>query len=470
MKPVFSIAQSLNLTVLKNCILSLVISVCSIALAVGIERDHWRSNQIEDYKKLAVIQMTHQFDLLTQQSQMLAKNIDITQSLVTYSNDSSYLSDIQMPEDAADIVVIQNIVGKLVSSIGRTSNQYFRDIKALHEPFDHKPFPLTERRGVNFIEGRIFMFSSSLIMDRDKPLGLLTSLKEVDSEIIMSISQKLGRDFNFHYTSAGLRLTQVGYDQGYNVSLHQVIEKRNGYEAEYQVTMADGRVQPANFLIRFTDHSYRYFNPIALTAISALLVVLLTILLWTSFARRVIKPINTLTVLMSNESELAGHSDSSGLTEPLPEELAHVFEKFKKVYISMSQQNQFSQVLVDAIGDIIITVNTRGAICYANPAATQWFGVCETLLIGQPLELFTSNIASDTPDVATWLFKSNELKQRVNGECKLVNLICKEFVYPADVIVQPIEVIKNDQDVSSSVVVIRLKGKTPVKEHFDSIR
>ncbi|WP_394250272.1 PAS domain-containing protein [Vibrio profundi] len=463
MKQVRSIAQSLNLTILKNCILSLAICVCSIIVAVGIERDYWRSNQMEDYKKLAVLQMTNQFDLLTQQSRILARNAVTAQNLVTDNVGPNDWSSIPMTEDGADIVVVQNMVGKLVSSIGRTSNQYLRDLKALHEPFDHKPFPLTERRGTNFIEGRIFMFSSTLIMNHAKPIGLLTSLKEVDSEIMMSISQKLGKDFNFHYTSAGLRLTQVSYDQGFNVSLHQVVEKRNGYEAEYQVTMTDGRVQPANFLIRFHDHSYRYFNPIVLTAISALLVILLTVLLWASFARRVIKPMNTLTGLMSQESKLANRSDSLDLNELLPQELALVYEKFKKVYISMSQQNQFSQVLVDAIGDIIITVNTRGTICYANPAARQWFGVCETLIIGQPLELFTSNLSSETSDVTTWLYKSNELKERVSGECKLVNLICKEFVYPADVIVQPIEVTKDDQDVSSSVVVIRLKGRISVK-------
>ncbi|MGF1755326.1 hypothetical protein L4C33_17245, partial [Vibrio makurazakiensis] len=187
---------------------------------------------------------------------------------------------------------------------------------------------------------------------------------------------------------------------------------------------------------------------------------------WIVLLNRVLSPVSKLTKLISDGAVFTKGSNSDIEEDDFPLELKRIYSKFSNVYSKMAQQNQFSQVLVGAIGDIIITVNKEGHICYANPAARQWFGVCETLLIGQPLELFTSNIGSEGPDVATWLYKSNVDGERVKCSGSLVNLICKEYVYLADIIVQPVDLVKDEQNSSSSVIVIRLRDKITVSEFF----
>lgn len=465
MKPLTSIRQSLKTSVVLTCVISVLLTVSTVWLAVSIERNQWRGEQIEEYKQLAVIQIGNEFSDLTRASRNLAENPDLY--IATNENNQQKIKVLVekslLQSNGVDICITQDLSGRIIYSESHSEQRYLGDLRKLHEPFDQKAFPLIERTGIDFVDGRIFMFSSVVIgANENRPIGLLTLFREVDTPILSRISKQLGKEFNFHYTSAGMRLTQISYNQDYNVDLYRVTDKNNGYEAEYQVTMADGRVQPANFLIRFYDSKYTWFDPYRLALSAAFLIVLISAVIWVRFGVRVVKPVKALTELMTNDKT---HATQKIDDAHFPQELEQIYSKFQKVYLNMSQQNQFSQVLVDAIGDIIITVNLDGVICYANPAARQWFGVCETLLIGQPLELFTSNILSDTPDVATWLYRSNVTKERVSTNCHLVSLICKQYIYPADVIVQPIEVMKSNRDISSSVVVIRIKGRIPISEH-----
>ena len=468
--------RALRAAVVINCILVTLIACLVGVFALNIERSFWQENLVEDYKNLAVTHFSAEFSDLNLATVKLAQNRVITEFMQASNiKKKSVLLDSEVQESHKfSTLIIQNAIGQFVYTNTKSKTSSINGLKRLHEPHPQMVFTPLNNLGIDFIDGRIFMFVSVPIVEESsiRPIGSVTTLREVNSELLRELSMKIGRDFSFHYTSAGMRLTQISYSHGYQVDLHRITNDDDSFDAEYKITLPDGRVQPANFVITFDLKPYQYFAPGYLLFGVVLSVPLITLVLWLGFSTRVMTPMAKLIDYVTDEGTYNKARTDKTLSHELPEELKLIHHRFKKVYFNMSRQNQFSQVLVDAIGDIIITVDIEGKICYANPAARQWFNVCESILFGQPLELFTSNINHESPDVATWLYMSNVKKERIQCKAELVNIISKTFVYPADVIVQPINILNLDSEAesvdgnSSTVVVIRIKETIPVEKYI----
>ena len=466
----------LKAAVAINCFFATLIACLVGAFSLNIERNFWQENLVEDYKNLAVTHFSDEFKDLNLATEELAKNAVISEFIqVNHINKKHVSIDNEIQKsDQFSTLIIQNTIGQFVYTNTKSKTSSINGLKRLHEPHTQMVFTPVKNLGIDFIDGRIFMFVSVPIVGESsvRPTGLGTMLREVNSELLRELSEKIGREFNFHYTSAGMRLTQISYSHGFKVDLHRITNGEHSFDAEYKITLPDGRVQPANFVITFDLKPYQHFDPRYLLFGVALTVPLITFVLWLGFSTKVITPMAKLIDYVTDEGTYNEARVDTTSSHELPEELKLIHHRFKKVYFNMSRQNQFSQVLVDAIGDIIITVDIEGKICYANPAARQWFNVCESILFGQPLELFTSNINHESPDVATWLYTSNAYKERIQCEAELVNIISKTFVYPADVIVQPINILNSDSEFesidgsSSTVVVIRIKDTIPLDKYI----
>lgn len=468
--------RSLRNAVAINCFLATLTACLVGAFALHFERSFWQENLVEDYKNLAVTHLSAEFKALNFATEELAKNAVLTELVHRNSikhQSVSIESHIQK-NNKFSTLVIQNATGQFVYVNTKSETNLINGLKRLHEPHSQMAFTPVQNIGIDFIDGRIFMFASAPIVGESsvRPTGSVTILREVNSELLREVSEKIGRDFSFHYTSAGMRLTQVSYSYGFEVDLHRITNGDDSFNAEYRITLPNGRVQPANFVITFDLKPYQYFDPGYLLFGVVLSVPLITIVLWLGFSTRVITPMAKLIDYVTDEGTYNKARTDKTLSHELPEELKLIHHRFKKVYFNMSRQNQFSQVLVDAIGDIIITVDIEGKICYANPAARQWFNVCESILFGQPLELFTSNINHESPDVATWLYTSNINKERIECKAELVNIISKTYIYPADVIVQPINILSPESAAehhdghSSTVVVIRINDTIPIERYI----
>ena len=470
MNSISSIRHSLRLTVVINCLVVTWVACIVATITLELEREHWKNSLIEQYQDLAMTHISNEFWSLEADTQRLLKESAIEQFIRDGENRDLAIEHGQqfLKSSHASTIIVQDRMGKFIHLDSEMNESFVKAFRDLHEPDQQMIFSPSSKLGIDFIDGRIFIFACISVLDEQKvrPAGLVTVLQEVNADMLKRMSIKIGRPFSFHYTAAGMRLTQVSYDQGYSVSVDDVIKEQDGFRAEYRVTMSDGRVQPANFVITFDSDNYEIVDPRYLLLGLVFGIPLVSLTLWVVFSRNVVKPVSHLIDYITDESTYNRDQEDKLSLDELPEEMRLIYSRFKKVYINMSRQNQFSQVLVGAIGDIIITVDKEGCICYANPAAREWFDVEETLLIGQPLELFTSNINHETPDVATWLYTSNIKKQRLTCRAELVNIISKTNIYPSDVIVQPIDSEVSTEDVSTSVVVIRVKDTIPVKDYI----
>ncbi|WP_261904354.1 PAS domain-containing protein [Vibrio fortis] len=473
MNSITSIRHSLRFTVVVNCLVVTWVACIIATITLELEREYWKTGLVSQYQDLAMTHISNEFGLLKSSTERLLENESLQRFVQSQEQRKRTfaISEQFLKSSLASSIIVQDRMGRITHLDSEMNASFIKAFRELHEPDQQMIFSSSSKLGIDFVDGRIFMFASVSVLDEHqrRPVGLVTVLQEVNADMLKRMSKSIGRSFSFHYTAAGMRLTQVSYDQGYHVAVDKVIQEQGtGFRAEYRVTMADGRVQPANFVITFDARSYDFIDPRYVLLGLVFGIPIVSLLLWIVFSRKVVKPVSHLIDYITDESTYAREQDDKLSMEELPEEMKLIYSRFKKVYINMARQNQFSQVLVGAIGDIIITVDKDGQICYANPAAREWFGVEDKLLIGQPLELFTSNINHETPDVATWLYTCNVKKKRLMCRAELVNIISKTYIYPSDVIVQPIDSEVSAEDVSTSVVVIRVKDTVPVSEYMVS--
>ncbi|MDA0148181.1 PAS domain-containing protein [Vibrio sp. LaRot3] len=454
------IRSSLDVTI-RWVIYSVAVVVAFVAGATALtalngEREYWKNQIAENYKYQVLGLVKDEFFKINKQSEFL-RTSNTVYSYTKYRNLyglSRVIESRHLEQFGITGVLVQDVGGREVYSNSKTANHLFKSMVDMFVPVMDSPYEMARDHGFIFVDGRIFLYSSYELLgvNRDGSAGQLTMFKEVTSQHVAEISQKLGRKFDIQYTSASRRLMRVSYSSGVEISVHDIAATARDIKIEYRAILPSGVVQPASFVVYFPLE--KQISDHWIVAVSVCLFIFATILVaWVMIRQFVMIPASKVAEMITDESGFKNQE----LTN-LPTELDEIYQRFRHLYDNIERQNRFSEQLVDAIGDVIITVNIDGEIEYLNPAACEWLGFEEKKLLGEPIEMYITTRDKQHETFSSWLYKTNMMGHRVERTLRLNVLGRKNVCYSCDIICQPVDLNRAGGSESTSVVVIRINS------------
>lgn len=418
-----------------------------------LEHNNARHGKIERYKTRVTNAIEDQF---WQHASLAA---------VFSSQWEQYVDTIDDRLEQYDIAAIieQNKNGEVSYSETTMSATFSQRLWGLFLPIAGKTNTLSKDMGIAFVDGRVFMYATQPVFANEQRTknssgkqATITVFKEVTPSYLNRIGKQIGSEFNLHFNTAESRLNRSSYHNGYDAVLVSETEHSNGTEVVFDVLLYGGTKQPASFAIQIVADEYRLFDPRWLV-LAILLIPIMCFGFWYLLHREVLKPINCISSRFDGQFlDPEGECQQCG---DLPKELASIYHSFITVSQDLNEQHLFGQRLLDAIGDIIITLDDNGNIRYCNPAALRWLGLDESLVVGQPFELFVGGY-QDAEQSSPLFYQHNNLgelnntNQRTEFTQSLVVLTKRDQVFCCEVICQPNDA--QSRTISKTIVVIRI--------------
>ncbi|RCU52470.1 hypothetical protein DU002_00425 [Corallincola holothuriorum] len=84
------------------------------------------------------------------------------------------------------------------------------------------------------------------------------------------------------------------------------------------------------------------------------------------------------------------------------DEFSRLAFRVKSLFDQVYAKNSFNELLLDAIGDEILTINEKGEVVYVNPSASEWLSMPMEQLRGQRLDFLLNN-CDDNGSTAFWV-------------------------------------------------------------------
>ncbi|MGR5209685.1 PAS domain-containing protein [Vibrio rotiferianus] len=456
----FSVRLLLRRIIFLHSIAITVVVSFSIYFIVGMEKEHWMTKRSTDYQ--AIIQNTINTQLKA--IEILAKQFSYNGSRAL---DKLREGNTDLDNLGLDAVLVHDLNGNVVESFTRVENRTLNNLTMLHSKLKYHELEEINDIGADFVRGRIFFYVSVAGYDDNNVSKQVTILKELDANKMRELSESLGKKIKSKYVSAGLQVTQVSYAGGMSIVFSGTRKNATNGElyANYEVELASGRKHPSSYSVEFEE--YKKTNWVMYASLIGAVIVIPTvsILMWISLNNVLIVPVKKLLSELADAEKLSKDLAHGREKKVFPIELHDIYINFMNVYAKMLNKNQFNDLLVDAIGDVIITVSHGGTITYVNPAAESWMQTDSTELIGFPLNFLITNIDNSTPDVLAWIHKATVEKQRIETKAVVGSLLVKEEIYYADVICQPLTQ-KGKGTESEAVIVIRIKEQQEASSYL----
>ncbi len=423
------------------------------------ERQHWISTVAEIYRVHALNLVKNQFSKLQNSIFSISRSYEFRR-IDQYTEEGKVLNKI-IDDYGVDIsaVIIRDRFGNVIFGDALLGETVVDSLIPLHQKIDTSPYLAHRDTGLDFIEGRVFLYSSEVVVTEDSHVLHVTLLKEVTNKVLMSISQNLGQKLSLDYTSASSRIMQISYADGYELQIGKITHGNGKMKVHYDVKFETGRVQPANLAVEVAVEGYKVFNPLFFLAVILISLILISWRAWRTIWSDLVKPTFRKLDFVTDINTHNGTNTESIDRDSLPRELKNLYDGFENMYSSMAEQNNFSNLLVDAIGDVIITIDNNGYIRYLNPAAEHWLGFSESKVKGQLVELYINNLDERTSSVQQWIYQSNVLQNRTQCRTVLSSLGKPERAYVVDVICQPLVFSLNKEYQSTTVLVLRIKER-----------
>ncbi len=434
-----------------------IASVASLSAHISLveEREFWHKQTAVNYR-VQISSILHQeFLNLSRDLERYAYS-NVTYGFVKYTREQNLqrmfsgphlhernLSSILLVGPAGENIFANSIVSPRLQSL-------------LHDrflPIQGVPYKVNADYGLVFLEGRIFAYQHKLITNASgqSDKGSLVGFREITAEMLQQKSSEMGLEFSIQYTSAGKRVVKVSYKQDINVVIANLAQASNSMVYEFQVTYSGGQRQPASFVIYAPLNEGVPSQNVVPIAIF-MFIIAAVISIWMIIRQFVIQPSLSFARMITDSEHFSKKQETE---RKLPLELDMVYKQFRSLYDDIDRQSRFSEQLLEAMGDVILTVNIDGDIEYANPAATKWFGFDESDLVGEPLEMYVYARGVLDSGVSSWLYRTNIEKERIETTAKLSVLNKTGVCFDCDVICQPIDLNYSVKSQSSSVVVIR---------------
>ncbi|MFM2587074.1 PAS domain-containing protein [Vibrio sp. TBV020] len=447
----YSIDKAMRYSIAFLALVIAVVAGLAASMSIAEERQFWKTEITSNYR--------HYIATLVRQEFTSLRDIvdDAAQTLASYERPQTEyefeakLTNQYLHNKNLSGALILDIDGNEVFSKTVIASRVFNLMKERFVSVSGIPFESREDFGMVFVEGRIFLYSTRVVQSLQSKQGNVTMFAEVTSEMLAKHSQAIGLNFDIQYTSASHRVVKVSYANGIDINIISTTESSSSLKVEYQVTFSGGILQPASFVL-YVPMSKPMLDQWVLP-VSILFFVLAAVLgIWIIIRQILIQPSLDFAQLITREPN---QEEIERIEKKLPLELERVYSQFKELYEDIERQRRFSDLLVEAIGDAIITVNWDGEIDYINPAAVNWIGFSEVELVGSPLEMYISTRNDASSGVASWIYQTNMYKRRIETKAKLTVLGNVSQCFDTDVICQPID-LKQTVNSSTAVIVIRV--------------
>lgn len=451
----YSIDNSVRLGVGSLAMLAALVMCLAAFIVVKEEREYWQAEITSNYRHYISTLVYKEFEALSEVNNSIAQTSESAQSLV-YGDTQQLLerySVQNLREHDLSGVLFLNNDGQAMSRNAVFSPRLLKLVSQRFVTLEGFKFDNHADYGMVFVEGRIFLYNTALIQQPSvqRSVGTVTVLREVTSDMLERHSQENGLTFDIQYTSASHRVVKVSYLNGVDIRVTGRSDTESSFKIEYQVTYSGGQTQPASFLV-YVPLSEPNNKIWVLPVIISALMVMTTLILWGIIRQLLVHPSLELLRLINEHDR----KKIDAIKQQLPLELERVYHQFNTLYEDIERQSRFSDLLVEAIGDVIITVNQEGEIDYLNPAAIEWLGFSEAQLLGQPLDMYVSTRDDLTSGITHWLYQANVNMKRIETHAKVTVLANMNTCFEADVICQPIDLMKTKNGSSSAVIVIRV--------------
>ncbi len=417
------------------------------------ERAYWE-NQIAMNYQFPVSQVVEkEFELLTRQVAKKANSYALYEAIAgnRYGSLTRLFATYRLSDDSVDMVYVQNIQGIGIYSQSKVYSDVALKISGLLNRDQTVEAEASHDHGLLFVDGRIYMYASALIAHGDEVAGLISWVKEVNSDLTERIGQLLGHQLAFHFTSPSQQLLKVSYRNDIEIEVAKLQETSEGFDIEYQGRLNDGSVQPANLVLSI-ELMEKPSSLHAHTGWLMVFVLLIIWILWLQLRKSLLEPFKRLQMLVHDETELR-RTEIPDLV--LPRELLGIYHRVHDLYSNGRQQNVFNQQVINAIGETIITVNHLSLIEYANPAALEWLQLDHAQVIGQPLELLVTTRDNATVEVSRWLYETNAQRKRVQLFTRLQVVGQPTRSFDVEVVCQPVNLNELAETKSTAVILIR---------------
>ena len=459
-----SIRSTLQTTMMVHCVaLSVLISIGAYFL-LGLEREYWTEKQLIEFQNITSQQLNSEFEFLVASTKQIGKEIE--SSVSEHQNPLDVIPSIMTPELLKETLMtsafVQDGAGRFITTSTFLEPQIEEHLEELHQSINGMNLGLQTDFGFDYVNGRIFAYAKTIHTVNQKAFFVI-GLRELSPKFLREFSKRMGKRMKLNYLYPGLRVTQVSHRDGIVVNLVSVENSDEGTVAEFMIEAAYNSPKPVSFKIHLPKDSEVVTTTRILLIFLIFLVPVSSMIVWYVINIKILKPGHSLLKQLSNTETLIADTKKPNAYGRYPIEYQNIYTAFKSVYSSMQNRNHFNELLVDAIGDIIITVNREGVIDYANPAAEHWMQASTSQLIGKPLNLLIANIDSEAPDVNNWLHRANKDKKRTETSAIIASLLVGDTIFTADVICQPLD--WNEEDgTATAVIVVRVKDVQSAKD------
>ncbi|NOH79953.1 PAS domain-containing protein [Vibrio sp. RE86] len=451
----YSIDSAIKWVLALAAIVIAIVTGMAAHMALKEERQYWQSQLISNYRYSITAMVNQEFEHLQQLSNTVVES-SATYGFVKFGR-SKYLerfyANRTLHEKSLSAILILNTEGRDTFSNTTISKRVFNLMKERFVAVSGTPYASARDHGMVFVEGRIFLYvQNKLDRASQKAIGSVVIFREVTSEMLEKQSREIGLEFDIQYTSANHRVMKVSYANGIVVNALSSSDTDESIRIEYQVRYSGNLLQPASFVIH-VPLDKAMLNQWVLPLTILLFIFGAVVSMWMVIRQFLIQPSLEFARLVTRGYD---PSQTKQVEKRLPLELDRVYSEFRHLYQDIERQSRFSDLLLEAIGDVIITVNIDGEIEYTNPAAAHWLGFSETNLEGKPLELYLRSRDNLSSGVSNWLYQANIDKKRVETEAKVTVIGNLEQCFGVHVICQPIDLKYSVNGSSTSVIVIRI--------------
>lgn len=467
MRTRYSIDSAMKWVLSLVAIVIAVVTGVAAYVALKEERAYWQNQLISNYRFSVTAMVNQEFEYLRQMSTSVV-NSSATYGFVRFGraeNLEMLHTNRALHDKSLSAILILDTEGHDTFSNTTISERVFDLMKERFVAVTGTPYASVEDFGMVFVEGRIFLYvQDKLDRGSQKTIGSVVVFREVTSEMLDKQSKAIGLEFDIQYTSANHRVMKVSYTSGIAVNALSSSDSKESIRIEYQVRYSGNFLQPASFVVH-VPLSKVMPNQWLLPASILLFVFGAVVSMWLIIRQFLIQPSLQFARLVTKGYD---PSQTKLVEKRLPLELDRVYSEFRHLYQGIERQSRFSDLLLEAIGDVIVTVNIDGEIEYTNPAAAHWLGFSETELEGKPLDLYLRSRDNLSSGVSNWLYQANIDKKRVETEAKVTVLGNLSQCFSVDVICQPIDLQYSVNGSSTSVILIRI-NKTHQCDHRNQL-
>lgn len=439
------------------------------------EQQHWRDTNAEKYKRFFINLFNNEYEQLSEfvhsyasddQLYQIVNNHQtlnkfsasaddwpVTSALLSGQN-RSYIKQRLAPSLLANnqfnTVFVQDNNGQIIHSVSALEFSIHRELSVLMKEVNND-----NKKGLVIVQSRIFYYVKTPVFDSQKSYtsnGYLTVFSLLNGKKVDNISQSM--DKSLFLIDSGAMQKNVRFKLDGSLVAREVNREQLTYYDSFTYDLfADAELLlPFKINLKLTINNNRVTTFYMRLLIQLSVFLLSTLVALYLIKRFVTKPLgNLLRDMYMAETTLTlpeqRHSDFL-----LNSELGGVYTTFESLFLRLDEKHKLNEALLNAIGDIIITVDEQGLITYVNPPAEKWFGFNQQALLTQPLSLFLVNLKQTEMSTTHWLYNALNKQQDFHQECLFRHLVDDKLVDKMEVIVRPLVGLDH---VSGAMIILR---------------